>query len=289
VDQPGNVSHAGVSWADCCTASSGAVWVPALVESKSGKIAYGLSVSDFSIKDNGVEQQIVLQSDLGAQPISLLFVIQTGHNSADELAKISRLPDLIDSILTSPQDQIAIVTFDSSPHLLQAFTANSDAISTPFASISPENSASSLLDAMQMAISSFRKAAPGNQKVIVLISAGHDHGSVGSDAGSLLRGVSSSNVSVYSLSFRPGKTEIFGKLRSLNPLAMTGSAMQGMHPKHWRSLQVETFSATTANEISKIALATSPAIFTIGTTSPFNPAILGLVFILYRSKSDIRR
>jgi hypothetical protein len=52
---------------------TGTVWVPALVESKSGKIAYGLSVDDFSIKDDGVEQQIVLQSDLGAQPISLLL------------------------------------------------------------------------------------------------------------------------------------------------------------------------------------------------------------------------
>jgi hypothetical protein len=84
---------------------------------------------------------------------------------------------------------------------------------------------------MQMAIIAFRKAAPGNQKVIVLISGEHDHGSVGSDAGSLIREVSSSNASVYSLSFRPGKTEIFGKLRSFNPLAMTGGAMQRNAPE----------------------------------------------------------
>ena len=205
---------------------NGTIWVPALVESKSGKIAYGLSVDDFSIKDNGIEQQIILQSDMGAQPISLLFVIQTGHNSAAQLGKISRLPDLLDSILTSPQDQIAIVTFDSSPHFLQAFTTNSDTISSSFASISPGNSAAALFDAMQMAISSLRKAAPENQKVIILISGEHDHGSVGSDTGSLIREVSSSNASVYSLSFTPGRTEVFGKLRSLNPLAMTGGAMQ---------------------------------------------------------------
>jgi VWFA-related protein len=158
-------------------------------------------------------------------------VIQTGHNSAAELAKISRLPDLTDSILTSPQDRIAIISFDSSAYVLQAFTENTDAISTPFASISPGNSASALFDAMQMAIIAFRKAASGNQRVIVLISGEHDHGSVGSDAGSLIREVSSSNASVCSLSFRPGKTEIFGKLRSFNPLAMTGGAMQRNAPE----------------------------------------------------------
>jgi VWFA-related protein len=205
---------------------SGTVWVPALVESKPGKIAYGLSVDDFSIKDNGTEQQVILQSDIGAQPISLLFVIQTGHNSAAQLGKISRLPDLLDSILTDPQDQIAIVTFDSSPHFVQIFTANSDTISSSFASISPGNSAAALFDAMHMAISSLSKAAPENRKVIVLISGEHDHGSVGSDGASLIREIASSNASVYSLSFTPGKKELFGKLRSLNPLAMMGGAMQ---------------------------------------------------------------
>jgi len=204
----------------------GTVWIPALVEAKSGKIAYGLSVDDFSVKDNGIEQQIVLQSDIGAQPMSLVFVIQTGNNSAAQLGKISRLPDLLDSILTDPQDQIAILTFDSSPHFLQAFTTNTEAISSSFAAISPGNSAVALFDAMHMAIISLSKAAPENHKVIVLISGEHDHGSVGSDAGSLIREISSSNVSVYSLSFTPGRREILGKLRSLNPLAMMRSAMQ---------------------------------------------------------------
>ena len=39
--------------------------VPALIESKSGEIAYGLSVDNFSIKDNGIEQQVDVESDAG--------------------------------------------------------------------------------------------------------------------------------------------------------------------------------------------------------------------------------
>jgi len=42
--------------------------VPAVVESKSGEIAYGLSVDSFSIKDNGIEQRVHMESDPGAQP-----------------------------------------------------------------------------------------------------------------------------------------------------------------------------------------------------------------------------
>jgi VWFA-related protein len=202
------------------------VWVPALVESKSEKIAYDLSADDFSIKDDGVEQRITLEKDTDAQPIALLLVIQTGQNVTAQLAEIARLPDLLDSILTNPQDQVAIVTFDSTPYLLQEFTTNKDTVASSLASIAPGNTGAALFDAVHTAINSFHKAAPGNRRVIVLISGEHDHGSVGSDTGSLIRDVASSNTSIYSLSFRPGKKEIFAKLRSLNPLAMTGSAMQ---------------------------------------------------------------
>src|SRR5277367_1831462 len=59
--------------------------VPALVESKSGEVAYGLSANNFLIKDDGVEQRVDLESDPGAQPLALLLVIQTGHNAAEQL------------------------------------------------------------------------------------------------------------------------------------------------------------------------------------------------------------
>jgi VWFA-related protein len=202
------------------------VSVPALVEEQSGAIAYGLSVNDFTIKDNGVEQRVSLDRGSNVRPISLVLVIQTGHNAKTQLAKISRLPDMLDSILTNPEDQAAIVTFDSSPHLLQAFTTDQDAISNALASITSGNSASALFDAMNLAILTLRKAPPKSQKVIVLISGEHDHGSVGSDSGSLVEEVASTNASVYAISFRPGKSEIFRRLGSLNPMEWTGSAMQ---------------------------------------------------------------
>lgn len=202
------------------------VSVPALVKDKSGEIAYGLSANDFTIKDNGVEQRVSLDRGSDLRPISLLLVIQTGHNAKAALPKIARLPDLLDSILTNPKDETAIVTFDSSPHLLQAFTADQDAISGALSSIASGNSGAGLFDAMHLAMLTLRKAPSDNQKVIVLISGEHDHGSVGFDSGSLVQEVASTSASIYAISFRPGKTEIFGRFRSLNPMEMTGSAMQ---------------------------------------------------------------
>jgi VWFA-related protein len=202
------------------------VRVPALVESKSGELAYDLSVADFTIKDDGIPQQINMDRDSAPRPLSLILVIQTGHGAKSQLSKIARLPDLLDGLLTNKQDQTAVVTFDSSPRLLQAFTADQDTISAALSSISGGSSGAALFDAMHLATLELGKAAPGTQKVIVLISGEHDHGSVGADAGSLIREIASTNASTYVLSFKSGKAELFGSLRSLNPLALTGSAMQ---------------------------------------------------------------
>jgi hypothetical protein len=69
--------------------------VQALVEGKSGEIAYDLSARDFTVRDNGVEQQVRLESDTAPPPRSVLLVVQTGRNAAAQLGKIERLDDLL--------------------------------------------------------------------------------------------------------------------------------------------------------------------------------------------------
>jgi VWFA-related protein len=199
--------------------------VPALVEVRSGEIAYDLSASDFSIKDDGVEQQVRL-GDTVSQPRSLLLVIQTGHNASTQLGKLEHLDSLLDSILTGPTDQIGILTFDSRPHVLQNFTVNSEAVSHSLTSIAPGDTGAALFDALHAAVAMFGKAPAANRRVILLISGQHDHGSVASSAASLIRSISLANVAVYGLAFTAPRKDLLGKLWSLNPLAMTASAMQ---------------------------------------------------------------
>jgi hypothetical protein len=145
---------------------AGAVSVPALVESKSGEIAYGLSANEFPIKDNGIGQQVDMQNSAPAKPLSLIIVIQTGHGAASQLEKIAHLGALLDGVPTNVQDQAAVITFDSRPQLFQDFAGDSDEINNPLASIVAGNSAAALFDAMHMAISSLRKVPLEYRKVV---------------------------------------------------------------------------------------------------------------------------
>ncbi len=199
--------------------------VPALVEVRPGEIAYDLSASDFSIKDDGVEQQVGL-GDASSQPRSLLLVIQTGHNAAAQLGKIEHLNDLLDSILTGPADQVGIITFDSRPHVLQDFKVNSETVSHSLTSIVPGDTGAALFDALNASVRMLGKAPAANRRLILLISGQHDHGSMAATAAPLIRSISLANVSVYGLTFTAPRKDLAGKLWSLNPLAMTANAMQ---------------------------------------------------------------
>jgi von Willebrand factor type A domain len=169
--------------------------VPALVEVRSGEIAYDLSASDFSIKDEGVEQQVEL-GDTDSQPCSLLIVVQTGRNASGQLGKIEHLDDLLSAILTGPLDQVGILTFDSRPHVLQDFVVNSDVVSHSLSSIAPGDTGAALFDALRAAVAMFAKVPVTNRRVILLISGQHDHGSIASSAALLIRSTSLANVSV---------------------------------------------------------------------------------------------
>ncbi len=199
---------------------AGAVSVPVLVESKSGEIAYGLSANDFLIKDNGIGQRVEIQDGSQTGPLSFILVIQTGHGAPGQLDKIAHLGALLDSLLTNSQDRAAVITFDSRPRLFHDFAEDTDEISNSLASIAAGNSGAALFDAMHMAISLLGKVPAHDRKVIVLISGEHDHGSYASDNGSLIRDVSMSDASVYSLSFRAARKGFVGKLSFLGPFAV---------------------------------------------------------------------
>jgi VWFA-related protein len=198
------------------------IQVPVLVQSKSGELAYGLAANDFSLQDNGVTERFDLLPTAGAQPLALVLVVQTGHEGKGQLDRTSRLPDLLNGVLTNPKDQTAIVSFDSSPRLVQPFTTDQDVISESLASLKPGDNGAALFDALHLAMLTMQKA-PQLQKVVLLISGEQDHGSVGMDFASLVPDIVSRNVSVYSLCFKAGKREPLRGLGALNPLALASN------------------------------------------------------------------
>jgi VWFA-related protein len=202
------------------------ITVPVLVETKSGEFAYDLLQSDFSIKDHGVKQRTALNRVMERKPLSLVLVIQTGQVGAAQLATSTHINGLLDSALTGPEDQVAIIGFDICPQILQRFASDSGDISNTLAAIAAGNSGAALFDGMHLALGLLQAAPKSNRKMIVLVSGDHDHGSNASDIGSLIRGVSASEVSIYSLCFRAGRRGLINMLGSLNPMAMMSNAVQ---------------------------------------------------------------
>jgi Ca-activated chloride channel family protein len=224
------VTYAGIcSQAQAGNASmelSGLVTVPVLVETNSGELAYDLAGSDFVIKDNGLKQRTTLNGAMERTPLSLVLVIQTGHGGAAQLQTTTHVNGLLDTALAGPDDQIAIIGFDGRPEVLQQFTSDSGEITSTLVSITAGDSGAALFDGMHLALGLLQAEPKSNRKMILLVSGEHDHGSNASDIGSLVRDISASDVSVYSLCFRAGRKSLLEKLGSLNPMAALSNAVQ---------------------------------------------------------------
>jgi VWFA-related protein len=204
----------------------GIITVPILVETKSGQLVYDLSESDFSIMDNGVKQHAALNGVMERRPLSMVLVIQTGHGGAAQLETTTHVNGLLDSAMAGPDDQVAIIGFDSRPRVLQQFTSDSGDISSSLASITSVGSGAALFDSVHLALGLLQAVPNSNRKMIVLVSGERDHGSNASDAGTLIHDVSASDVSIYSLCFRAGRKGLMAELGPLNPVAMLSNAMR---------------------------------------------------------------
>src|SRR5277367_914200 len=106
------------------TVRSTLVQVPVQVKTKSGKNVYELTADNFLVTDNGIPQSITLDDDTGSQPLALAIVVQTGGAGAAHIADYQGLGAILDAILGNVDHLVAVVAFDSGPHLLQPFTPN---------------------------------------------------------------------------------------------------------------------------------------------------------------------
>lgn len=226
----------GQNAATTLTQAGETVRVPVLVEDGSGQIAYGISAGNFSVEDDGVQQAVHLMGDGDPVPVSLCLVLQTGHNAASQADKIEGLGDLVDSILSDPNDQIAVMTFGNRPHLSLALSTDSNAIAAAIASGDSDEPGASLFDALHMAVTVLDKATPGNDRVILVISGEHDHGSYESDTASLDHDVLSRNISIYSFSFSAEKKGLVHRLLPISPAKIGAGAMERNAPESLANL-----------------------------------------------------
>ncbi|WP_348262107.1 VWA domain-containing protein [Telmatobacter sp. DSM 110680] len=204
------------------------VVVPVLVRDKTGKLVFTLKAEDFVLTDDGVPQKLMMEQDSGGEPLALVVVVETGGAGAREFEQLGPLPKLLDTVVGSVPHKIAVVAFDSEPHLVQHFTPRVDVAAQAIGNLTPgcsrqhhmENceapgsvhdlttadNGAAILDGLGSAVDLLRDQPPGYRRAILLISETLDRGS-NIKIEDAVRAISDTNTAIYSIAYSTPKSE----------------------------------------------------------------------------------
>jgi VWFA-related protein len=214
------------------TTQSTVVIVPALVRTRSGAMVYTLLAGDFVLKDDGVPQKLTLEPETGSEPLALVVVVEIGGAGARQFEKydsiVPPLAPMLASIVGNIPRQIAVVTFDSHPALLQDFTGNVETAAGALRTLRPGctrehhmdncespnavhniplgNNGAAILDSLEYAVDLLRTKPVGYRRAILLISETLDRGSQ-TTVEEAVRSTTDTNTIIYSVGFSTAKSE----------------------------------------------------------------------------------
>jgi hypothetical protein len=110
--------------------------------------------------------------------------------------------------LSDPRSQVALVGFDSAPHLIQDFTPSSDQVNAELTRLEPGDGRAAILDTVNYAVTLLESQPKEYRRVLLLISEERDHGSKHTKPVQLIRKIGESDVLVLSVSFSPALAEL---------------------------------------------------------------------------------
>jgi VWFA-related protein len=182
------------------------VLVPTLVTTKAGEPVFTLAAPDFTVTDDGIPQKITVE-DNGGQPLALVVAVETGGAGARQLELERPLPSMLDAIVGAVPHQVAVVSFDSAPHLAQDFTGNLDAADGALANLQPGDEGAAILDSIAFSVNLLKREPPEYRRAILLVSETLDHGSYVS-LENALRAISDTNTAIYTVAFSSTRSEM---------------------------------------------------------------------------------
>ncbi len=185
---------------------SNLVVVPASVRNAEGDLVYSLTADDFSVRDNGVEQKIVLENEVEQRPLALVVAIQTGGNGARQQGYLSGLSTMIENIVGNVPHQVALVAFGDESSLIAGFSPSLDSIKEKLKHPPSVGSGSAILDAVAFSLQLLDEQPKQYRRAIVLISEMRDHGSKTRQK-EIIQAIGKSNTAIYSVAFSPAKTQ----------------------------------------------------------------------------------
>ncbi len=186
---------------------SNLVLVPALVKTKSGELVFALTADDFSLTDNGVPQSLRLEPDTDEQPVALVIVVETGGHGAAHLSDYRDLDAVLDAVVGNVPHRISVVTFDSTPHLVEDFTSDTDAVVHTIANLHEGDPGAAILDGLNFGINLLRHQPDEYRRAVLLFSETIDDGSQTSFE-EAIRTVDNTNTAIYSFGFSSTKMAV---------------------------------------------------------------------------------
>jgi VWFA-related protein len=196
------IAQESVSAQPTITVRSTLVMVPVFVNTKKGQPVFDLEADDFGLTDNGVQQTLTLEKDT-----ALTVVVETGGAGVNHLSDYQRLESILDALIGDVEHIVAVVGFDSTPHLIIPFTQKTEDVSHALATLSAGDRDAAILDAVAFAVGKLRDQPTRYRRAIVLFSETIDQGSKTS-LNDALRLVSDTNTAIYSFGFSSARSAV---------------------------------------------------------------------------------
>ncbi|PYT92121.1 MAG: VWA domain-containing protein [Acidobacteria bacterium] len=201
------IAQESVSAQPAITVRSTLVMVPVFVNTKKGQPVFDLEADDFRLTDNGVQQTLTLEKDTDSEPLALAVVVETGGAGVNHLSDYQGLESILDALIGDVEHIVAVVGFDSTPHLIITFTQKTEDVSHALATLSAGDRDAAILDAVAFAVGKLRDQPTRYRRAIVLFSETIDQGSKTS-LNDALRLVSDTNTAIYSFGFSSARSAV---------------------------------------------------------------------------------
>jgi len=190
--------------------------VTATVSDDSGRFVSGLSQGDFTIYEDNEKQEIKFFS-ADRVPVSLGILLDTsGSMTPDKMDYARAAINRFTQELLEPEDELFLMTFSRSSHLLQDWTTDRRLISRALSRVEGDGG-TAMYDAVADALP-ITAGGKHEKKAILLISDGNDRNSTMS-VNELRQAIRESETLVYALGVdASGRTFQIDKPRQPNPL-----------------------------------------------------------------------
>jgi VWFA-related protein len=191
---------------------------PVVVRDAKGGYVLDLSVNNFRVFDNGVEQKLE-SFEVGAAPISAAIVIETRSRILGLLPLIRRTGILFTKTILGETGEAAVIGYNDNVEKLLDFTNDQDAIEKTIGSLQEGTSGACLYDALSESADLLRNRPASRRKVIIALAESTDT-SCEVKFGEVKRQLQLANIMVYSIGLSLTAAEWHGpETQASTPLA----------------------------------------------------------------------